>query len=107
VDSKGYLVIKAGPQRDVRVHTLVAEAMLGRKLEKHEDVHHRNGNKLDCDWRNLEVLGHTDHGAYSAKQHWFVKTNDIKLKKEWDSWFDGEGSSRKGQNGEEGDTSFP
>jgi hypothetical protein len=38
VDSAGYLVIKAGPHRDKRVHIMVAEAMLGRELKRDEDV---------------------------------------------------------------------
>lgn len=68
VDSKGYLVVKSGPHRDVRVHTLVAEAMLKRKLQKDEDVHHKNGDKLDCNWENLEIKGHQEHGAVSSRQ---------------------------------------
>lgn len=92
VDSKGYLVVKAGPQRDRRVHTLIAEAMLNRKLKKDEDVHHEDGNKLNCDWRNLKVLGRKEHGAVSAKQHHYLKVHDIKLEKEWNEYFDGENS---------------
>lgn len=76
VDAKGYLVVKAGPHRDVRVHTIVAEAMLGRKLEKHEDVHHRNGDKLDCSWTNLEVIDHRIHGWVSSAQGQFMKRRE-------------------------------
>lgn len=87
IDSKGYLVITAGPHRGRRVHTLVAEAMLGRKLRPDEEVHHRDGDKLNADWRNLEVLGKAAHGAVSARQAWYFRQNDIKLKKEWDAFF--------------------
>src|ERR1035437_6382402 len=90
VDDKEYLRISAGPHRNRRVHTLVAEAMLGRELKPDEDVHHKDENKLNCDWRNLEVLGHTDHGAVSRKQAWYFKTNDIKAKADWDKYFDDE-----------------
>ena len=31
------------------------------------------------------------HGAVSAKQHWYVKNNDIKLESEWDEFFEREG----------------
>lgn len=90
VDSKGYLVIKAGPLRDVRVHRLVAEAMLGRPLDRSEDVHHRDGNKLNCHPSNLQVMGHAEHSAVSAKQHWFLKNRERQQKEEWESYFDGD-----------------
>lgn len=124
IDSKGYLAIRAGPQRGKRVHTLVAEAMLGRKLAPGEEVHHLDGNKLNNDWRNLQVLGKKDHGAVSARQRWYFKEHDIRLKREWDEFFaeanrsvDGDSSNdskdlddRAGSYssiGEEGDTTFP
>lgn len=87
VDSKGYLVIKAGPQRDVRVATLVLEAKLGRKLKKDEDVHHINGNKLDMGecGDNLTALGHRDHGAVSNKQRMFLKAMAENERREWEA----------------------
>lgn len=91
VDSKGYLTITAGSQRGKRVHILVAEATLGRKLKEDEEAHHRDGNKLNSDWRNLQVLSKAEHGAVSARQAWYFKTNDIKAKAEWDKYFDAEG----------------
>lgn len=107
-DSKGYLTITAGPQRGKRVHTLVAEAMLGRELEPDEDVHHKDKNKLNCDWRNMEVLGHKDHGAVSRKQAWYFRTNEIKAKVEWDEYFEGEPTGKGSPSmPEEEDTSFP
>lgn len=118
VDSKGYLVIKAGPDRDVRVHTLVAEAMLGRKLKPDEEVHHKDENKLNCRWTNLEVLGKKEHGAVSARQRWYLKEHDIQLKNEWDEYFDeGEragvapaevaAAKAAAAQEEKGDTTFP
>lgn len=73
IDSKGYLTIKAGPCRDMRVHTLVAEAMLGRSLRKDEQVHHKDEDKLNCHWKNLIVLDKSTHGFLSSKQRWFVQ----------------------------------
>lgn len=94
VDDKGYLRISAGPLRGVRVHRLVAEAKLGRKLRKDEDVHHKDGNKLNCAPSNLKVMDHTEHGCVSAKQHWYVKNVvDPRLKREWDEYHD-EGTRR-------------
>lgn len=80
VDDKGYVRISAGPLRGKRLHTIIAEAKIGRKLKPDEDVHHKNGNKLDISPDNLQILGHRDHGAVSAKQAWFFRQNEIKLK---------------------------
>jgi hypothetical protein len=87
VDDKGYLRICAGPLRNVRVATLVAWAIEGRKLEKDEDVHHRNGDKLNpcplCG--NLEVRGHAEHGWVSAMQHQFMRRKEEMDRKEWEA----------------------
>jgi HNH endonuclease len=89
VDSKGYLVIKAGPQRDRRVHELIAEAMLGRELEKWEQAHHKDEDKLNCDWRNIEILDARKHGAVSSRQYHFLKENVwAKETAEWKAYFE-------------------
>ena len=62
--------------------------MLGRELKADEDVHHKDGNKLNLDWRNLQVTGHKEHGAISRKQAWYFRENDIKGEKEWNEFFD-------------------
>lgn len=64
--------------------------MLGRPLKKDEDVHHEDTNKLNFAPSNLKVLGHVEHGCVSAKQHYYLKENDIELRSEWDEWFEEE-----------------
>ena len=78
IDKKGYLVVKSGPCRDVRVHILVAEAMLGRKLLKGEQVHHKDENKLNPEWTNLEVLDSVTHAGISNKKRWLMKDQDTR-----------------------------
>lgn len=46
-------------------HILVAEKNLGRHLDKDEIVHHINGNKLDNQPENLQVVKRSEH----AHQH--------------------------------------
>lgn len=92
IDDKGYPRIGAGPLRGVRLHRIIAAAKLGRPLKPDEDVHHLDGCRLNCAPDNLKVLGHKEHGCVSAKQHHYVKERDIKMKSEWDEFFEQERS---------------
>lgn len=94
IDSKGYWAFsQSGPNRNRRVHRVMMEQHLGRKLRKDEICHHRDGNKLnneehpvDGKW-NLELMGERQHNAVSAKQYWFLKTFIWPLeKKAWDEY---------------------
>lgn len=67
VTSHGYVLVKAPdhPDADTRgyvyEHRLVAEQKLGRRLESDEHVHHKNEDRQDNRWENLEVLHETEH----------------------------------------------
>lgn len=54
--STSYVRVCKGPQRDEYVHVLIAQAMLGRKLLPTETVDHKDGNTLNNEWTNLEVV---------------------------------------------------
>lgn len=48
----------------------VMEAHLGRALERHEHVHHINGDPGDDRIENLELIDIRDHGALHGRAAW-------------------------------------
>ena len=51
---------------DVPVSRLVMEAYLGRPLESGEVVHHKDGNTLNDDIENLQVMTRSEHSRLSS-----------------------------------------
>lgn len=82
--TKRYPRVTAGPLRHKYVHRIVAAALIGRELERSEEVHHKDSDRRNFNWDNLIVLGAADHGWVSAKQAWYMREQDARKKLEWD-----------------------
>lgn len=68
VASNGYVLIRVGVWHHLAdsrgyayEHRLIAEEKLGRRLQRGEQVHHRDGNKQNNDPANLEVCTAAEH----------------------------------------------
>lgn len=86
--AKGY-IIRLVDGRYVPEHRVVMERYLGRKLTKHEHIHHVNGNRIDNRIENLQLMTVSEHSklhmtpehrAYMSK-----KITEVRQKKYWSS----------------------
>lgn len=64
VELNGYRIIYIN-KRKIYQHRHVMEQVLGRKLDRKEHVHHKDGDRLNNDPSNLEILSASEH----ARQH--------------------------------------
>lgn len=91
VGENGYRVFVRGTRDDnVRKyeHRMVMEQFIGRELTKDEYVHHIDGNKLNNDIKNLQIITKIEHSRFHALKRGFGKdrkgkypTNTLSLKK--------------------------
>jgi hypothetical protein len=88
--SRGYLCVSLcynGLQKNVSVHTLVANSFCDKK-EKHQCVNHKDGNKENNHYLNLEWVTYTQNNHHADKnllrdirgeRHYRSKLNNEKV----------------------------
>lgn len=68
IDSDGYVCVRTGS--GVRYeHSLVAEATLGRRLRKGEEVHHLDGCRMNNAPGNLRVMTRLAHRRLHGREN--------------------------------------
>ena len=59
----GYKIILLPNGEHIKEHRYVMEQHIGRKLSEKEIVHHKDGNKLNNNIDNLEVMSASEHST--------------------------------------------
>lgn len=67
IDPQGYRRLQIN-KRQINEHTLIVEKYLGRRLTKDEVVHHKDGDKLNNNIENLELMTRSEHGKLHAEE---------------------------------------
>lgn len=57
----GYVVYTNGPHKDRSVHVVRMEEKIGRRIQRHECVHHIDGDRSNNDLANLRLMTRVEH----------------------------------------------
>lgn len=68
VTPSGYVEYTRGQNKGRGEHRVVMECYLGRSLERHEHVHHIDGDKQNNRLDNLQVMTISEHMAHHARE---------------------------------------
>jgi len=67
ITKTGYAEYTMGEHKHRLVHVVKMEQFLGRSLASDEQVHHKDGDKLNNDIENLQVLTRSEHASIHAR----------------------------------------
>ena len=68
INYDGYVMMRMENGKDRGVHRIVMEKHLHRKLKSWEVIHHKDGNKLNNEISNLEIVVQNLHGKTTRSQ---------------------------------------
>lgn len=68
VTVKGYIEYTRGVNKGRKVHDVLMEEVIGRRLVRGEQVHHVDGNKANNAMANLRLLDRAEHMRIHRKQ---------------------------------------
>lgn len=76
IKQSGYIEYTRGEHKGRRVHDVLMEKVLGRRLQKNEVVHHIDGNKSNNDINNLIVMDNKEHVRLHALNNYKKRKRD-------------------------------
>ena len=82
INKKGYYVITSTKEGNngKRLHRLIYEDYHGITLSPTDDIHHIDGNKLNNNLDNLELLSHAEHSRYHMLNDNPMNSKECRLK---------------------------
>tara|TARA_R110000868_G_scaffold395048_1_gene666584 strand:- start:21 stop:533 length:513 start_codon:yes stop_codon:yes gene_type:complete len=63
----GYVEVTRGEHKGRRLHNLIVEAIIGRRLFVNECVHHKDENRSNNDPENLQLMTRSEHARLHGK----------------------------------------
>lgn len=71
--TRAYYIDDKGKSHVVSYPRILMMQKLGRSLEPYEDVHHIDGNPMNNNLNNLEVINHGDHQKFHMPHKYYDK----------------------------------
>lgn len=78
----GYITMRVN-RTSKYLHRIIVENDIGRKLSKAEFVHHVDGNKLNNDISNLEIISNSDHAKIHCTKEKAKVMSKLAHQKRW------------------------